>query len=163
MEPVSVRYRLTEPEFISACNAHWSAHRQGTVPNVIVGLLGGAIGFALLLIAFWIAVFLIAAGALLLTIIGVRSLLWRRSFREAKKYTDDIAVVFQDDLVRVESAEGRSDLNWDFFNWYLDTPDCILLYTTKRHFSIIPKKSFQDSRSVQLVLELAGKRLIPIR
>jgi hypothetical protein len=148
---------------MSACNAHWSAHRQGTLSNLIVGGVGVAIGLISFALSLWLAIFVISAGASLLIMTWARFLLWRRFFREAKKYNDDVSVVFRDDAVHVESAEGKSDLNWDFFSWYLDTADYVLLYTTKRQFSVVPKKSFPDSESLRRFLEQVEKKLKRIR
>jgi hypothetical protein len=159
MEPISIRYRLTEPEFMRACNAHWSVHRQSTLANLILGTVAILLGLILLFFTFWVALFLAIVGSILLLITWLRSLLWRRAFREAKKYNDDVSVVIKDDAIHVENAEGKSDLNWAFFTWYLDIPDHILLYATKKNFSVIPKRSFPDTRSIDRFLEIVEKKL----
>lgn len=154
---------MTEKEFMTVCGLHWSANRQGTRSNTIVGLAGLVIGFVALLLLFWMGALLIAVGALLLLATWVRSLLWQRAFHEAKKYNSDIAVRISDDCLHVESAVGKSDLNWNFFTWYRDTPDHVLLYMTKRNFSIIPKKSFPDRESLDSFLDLVRARLKNLR
>ena len=163
METISIRYRITEPEFMAACNAHWSTQRQSTLSNAIAGATAIVIGLVMLFFVFWLALFLAAVGAILLLITWLRSFLWRRAFREARKYTEDISVVVKDDVVHVETAEGKSDLNWTFFTWYLDTPDHILLYPTKRTFSVIPKKSFPDAKSIDQFLDAVKTKLKRIR
>ena len=164
MEPITIQYRLTEPEFMRACGSHWSAHRQGTMSNIFTGLLCLVVGLSLLFTTFrWIAAVFLVGGALLFIIVAFRSFMWRRAFRDAKKYNADISVVIRDDSVHVESAEGKSDLNWDFFTWYLDTPEHVLLYMTKRSFSVIPKSAFQDEQSVHSFMDLVKSRLARIR
>ncbi len=163
MEPISIRYRITEPEFMIACNGHWSAHRQSSLSNVITGAVAIIVGLALLLFTLWLGIVLTAIGGLLLLITLLRSLLWRRAFREAKKYNNNISIIIKDDSINVECAEGKSDLNWDFFTWYLETPDHVLLYMTKRNFSIIPKNAFQDDGSLQTFLNLVESKLKKIR
>ncbi len=163
MEPFSIRFRLTEAEFIKACNAHWSAHHQGTLSNAICGTAAFVLGVALLFFIFWPALILMAAGGILLSMIGLRTFLWRRAFRDAKKYTQDISVVINDDFIHVETAEGKSDLNWNFFTWYLDTTEHVLLYVTKRNFSVIPKSAFQDNERVQTFVDLVKAKLKKIR
>jgi hypothetical protein len=153
---------MDESEFMRACGAHWSAHRQGTMSNVITGLVCVALGLAML-ITFWLALFLAAAGGALILITGVRSLLWRKAFRDAKKYTGHISVIIKEDSIHVESTEGKSDLNWGFFTWYLDTPNHILLYMTKRSFSVIPKSAFQDEQRIQGFVVLVKSKLEKIR
>lgn len=163
MEPIEIKYRITEPEFMTACNAHWSAHRQSTVSNVVTGAIGLILGLLLLSFLFWFALFLATVGAILLAITWIRSVIWRRAFRDAKKYNEDISVVIKDDSVHVESAEGKSDLNWDFFTWYLDAPEHVLLYMTKRSFSVIPKSAFQNKQGLQSFINLAESKLKKIR
>ena len=163
MEPIAIRYRMTEPEFMKACNAHWTVHRQSTVSNVIAGAVAIVLGLTLLFVVFWLALFLAAIGGVLLLTTWLRSVFWRKAFREAKKYNDDIAVVIKEDCVHVESAEGKSDLKWDFFTWYLDAPEHILLYMTKRTFSVIPKSAFQDEQRIQSFVDLVKAKLKRIR
>ena len=154
---------MTESEFMMACNAHWTAHRQSTLSNVIAGAVAVTVGLALLFLTLWLAIFLATAGSILLLITLLRSLFWRRAFRDAKKYNNDISVIIKDDSVHVESAEGKSDLNWDFFTWYLETPDHVLLYMTKRSFSVIPKAAFQNDGNVQTFVNLVESKLKKIR
>jgi hypothetical protein len=131
--------------------------------NLVASTVAIVVGLALLFFVSWVAVILVAVGGLLLLITWLRSFLWRRAFREAKKYNDDIAVVINDDNVHVESAEGKSDINWGFFSWYIDTPEHVLLYMTKRNFSVIPKSAFKDEQSVQSFVELVRSKLMKIR
>jgi hypothetical protein len=163
MEPISIQYRMTEPEFMTACNAHWSAQRQSTASNLITSAVAIVIGVALLFLMFWLGLVLAVVGSILLLITGLRSFFWRRAFRDAKKYNDDISVVIGDDSVHVESAEGKSDLKWDFFTWYLDTPEHVLLYMTKRSFSVIPKSAFQDKQRVQDFVDLVKSKIEKVR
>ena len=96
---------------MTACRTHWSAHHQGTVSNSVAGMAGVLVGLALLPILCWLAALVVVAGAALLLITGLRTLLWRRVFREARKYHDDICVTFEDEGIRVQSAEGENDIN----------------------------------------------------
>ncbi|MDA0991488.1 MAG: YcxB family protein [Verrucomicrobia bacterium] len=159
MEPLAIRYRITEADFMTAWNAHWSSRREGTRTNCILGLIGLGLSAAMLAILFWLALVLAIASSLLLLITGLRTVLWRRAFRESKKYNRDIAVTVTDDSLRVESAEGTSNLNWDFFTWHRETPAHVLLYLTKRSFSIIPKASFRDDEGLKRFLALVESKL----
>ena len=163
MEPILIRYRMTESEFMEACRAHWSVQRLGLLSNTVVGVSGVLVGSVLFFFVTKLALFLVAVGALLLLVTWLRSVLWTRAFRGAKKYHEDISVAIRDDSIHVESAEGRSELNWSFFTWYLDTPDHILLYTTKQNFSVIPKKSFPNTQAVAQFLTLVTERLRRIK
>jgi hypothetical protein len=83
--------------------------------------------------------------------------------RDAKKYNEDISVVITDDSIHVETAEGKSDLNWGFFTSYLGTPEHMLLYMTRRSFSVIPKSAFPDKQRVQIFVDLVNYKLTKIR
>lgn len=146
-----------------ACGNHWSAQRQATRSNIIIGLLGLVVGVLLFTALRWLALVFLVSGFVLLTLVVLRAVLWRRAFREAGKYKKEIFVVFKDDSVHVESAEGRSDLNWSFFSGYLETPEDVLLYITKRNFSVIPKGAFSDEQAVQGFMNLVKSHLDSIR
>lgn len=154
-QPIAIEYRLSESEFMEACNAHWSAVGQGRT-NVIAGWLGVAVGLGLSMISPPGGVILIIAAGLLLALTWVRSLLWRRAFRDEVKYKDAIRLAIDEDALRVETAEGTSILNWGAFRSYLDTSDYVLLYITRRRFSIIPKRAFPDRQSIERFLAIVS-------
>jgi hypothetical protein len=93
---------------------------------------------------------------------ALRSYTWRRAFRGAKKYTDNILLEVSTDGLHVECADGTSDLKWSFFSWYLDTPDYVMLYITKHRFSVIPKKAFADDGRLAQFMELVENNLEPL-
>jgi hypothetical protein len=130
---------------MSACRAHWSAHRLGTLSNSIAGAIGMGVGLATIRLFEWLGLAVAIAGAGLLVVTGLRSFLWQRAFREARKCHEDISVVFDEEHIHVESAEGKSDLNWGFYSWHLDTADHVILYMTKRAFSVIPIAAFSGT------------------
>ena len=159
MNPIEIRYSLTLPEFMRACSAHWRAQRQGSVFQMGAGLVGIAAGIAALDFVQWLAIALIIVGALMLLIVWMRWLLWRRAFRESRKYTEDIFVVASHDGLHVESAEGTSDLKWGFYSKYLDTREFVLLYMTRHSFSVIPKSAFASEQEAKRFVELVESHL----
>ena len=163
MEPISIRYKITEPEYMKACSAHWSAQGYGTISNLIWGFLAIAFGIVFLTFIFWLAVFFFICGGILLFLLLIRTFIWRRAFRDTKKFHNDIFVEFKDDSIHSENLEGKSDLNWSFYSWYLDTPDHVLLYMTKRSFSVIPKSAFKDEHSLQAFINTVKSKLKRIR
>ncbi|QDV22897.1 YcxB family protein [Aureliella helgolandensis] len=163
-EEIRVSYRLSLSEFMRACEAHWRAQRQGTVSNAIAGALALATGIGLWFFNwFWLALTLAILGCALLGLIGIRQVLWRKAFRDARKYHGEISVSFSNDGVHVETLEGKSDLNWGFFSWYLDTPEHVLLYMTKRTFSVIPRSAFSETRTEDAFRLLVTSKLPVIR
>jgi len=161
---ISVSYRLSMSEFMCACEAHWRAQRQGTVSNAIAGMLALTAGIGLWLFNwFWLALILVISGCALLSLIGMRRILWQRAFRDARKYQGEISVSFSTEGVHVETLEGKSDLNWGFFSWFLETPEHILLYMTKKSFSVIPKSAFNESETEDAFRKLVTSKLPVIR
>jgi len=138
-------------------------HRHSTASNLVIGVFATVLGLALLYFTFLLALILAVVGGLLLFLTWLRYFLWRRAFREAKRFNDDIAITMNDDSLHVESAEGKSDLKWGFYTWYLDTPEHVLLYMTKRNFSVIPKSAFQDDAQIQGFMNLVRSKLGKIK
>jgi len=154
---------MTEPEFMRACNAHWSAHHHSTASNLVISATAIILGSALLLFTFWLALILAIAGGMLLFLTWFRYFVWRRAFRESKRFNDDIAIAVDNESIHIESAEGKSDLKWGFYTWYLDTPEHVLLYMTKRSFSVIPKSAFKDEQHTQGFVDLVRSKLKRIK
>lgn len=162
MTPIVITYRLTLPEFMTACNAHWSIHKQGSRTNAILGVIAIAVGLALWPFSSWSAFFLVLGLVLLLLVIG-RSILWRRAFQDAKKFAGDISVTFGDEKIHVDTTDGVSDFNWSIYNGYLDTPEYVLLYLTRRSFSVIPKSAFANANSQREFMSLVDSKLPRVR
>jgi hypothetical protein len=161
MSRIEISYTLTQSEFMAAAEAHWKAQGVGTASSVFVGL-GVALLGGLIVVPFpWFGWVFLILGAILLTLSGARWWIWCRAFKEARKYTEAIHVVFAEEGIHVDSAEGTSDLNWTFYSSYLDVPDHVLLYMTKRAFSVIPKSAFGGEEDLREFLRLVELRLEP--
>ena len=159
MDPIEIRYTLTQDEFMKACSAHWRAHRQGTSSQVIAGSVGVVMAIVAWDLVHILAVALLVVGLLIWCVPVLRWLLYRRAFREAKKYTEDIHAVFSHDGIHIDSAEGTSDLNWGFYSKYIETPDFVLLYMTRHQFSVIPKSAFTGADQALRFVDLVDSRL----
>ncbi len=58
MDFISIRYSITESQYMTACRAHWSARGQGTRSNALAGILCMAEGIGLMfttLLSGWIS------------------------------------------------------------------------------------------------------------
>jgi ABC-type bacteriocin/lantibiotic exporter with double-glycine peptidase domain len=148
---------------MSACQAHWSARGQGIWSNTIIGISALAFGLFCYTVQAWLALILLILSVGFLTITWIRIPIWRKNYRESKKYTDNISITFEEDTLHTETVEGKSDLNWTFFSWHLETPDHVLLYTTKQHFSVIPKKAFLDKDSLQWFIDKVRQKVKRIK
>ncbi len=153
MEPISASYEISETDFMKACDSHWKALGQSAGKLTLAGLASVAIGGVIAWYFPWgllhgLALAVVALGGLLAAIVPLRSLIWRRAYRDAKKFQEAITIEFSDDIIHVESAAGISDLKWDAYNRYLITPEFFILYMAKHTFSIIPCSAFSsDDRS----------------
>lgn len=160
MEPVSIHYRLSEKQFMVACNQHWSAHTQGSRMNILAGSVGVVTGLLLIPSMSWLAIAITISGSMLLALTFLRSWLWRQAYRDARKFTDNITIALHDDRIHIETADGISDLQWSYYTWYLETDDFLLLYASKRIFSVIPKAAFPDEETKERFLGLVRSRLL---
>ncbi|MEI8020926.1 MAG: YcxB family protein [Schlesneria sp.] len=158
MTPIKVTYRLTLQEFMAACHSHWNTHKQGARANLIFGVIGIIAGAALLPFH-WIGGLLIFICLALIAMVIGRSIMWRHAFLDNKKFTAPISLIFGDETIHVETIDGTSDLNWSFYSGYLETHELIMLYMTRRTFSVIPKSAFADANQVRDFMSLVGSKI----
>lgn len=154
-----IRYRISARDFMAAYEAHWSARHIGTRANLIAGALALLLSGAVLPLARRPAWFLAATGLVLLGLTGLRLLIWRKAYQGARKYQAEIVLTIAATGVRIETAHGRSELTWDFFSAFRETSDYLLLYLTRRTFSIIPQRAFPDAATRARALALVRQRL----
>lgn len=163
MKPITLRYKISEDEFMRASRAHWKGTGSSTWTTLIAGFVGLVLGLIVYVINPLFGILLGGASMLLMTMVAARDVLWRRGFHKALKYTDAIEVTFDDESIHLRSAEGTSELEWDVFTGYLHTKEHVLLYVTKQYFSIIPRAAFADGASLKSFEELVNSRLRPIK
>jgi hypothetical protein len=162
MTPISITYRLSLPEFMAACHAHWNANKQGARANSIFGVIGIIAGAAMLPFHL-MGAFLMLIGIVLIGMVIGRSILWRRAYMDSKKFTSPISLIFNDETIHVETIDGVSDLQWSVYSSYLETPEYFLLYMTSRTFSVIPKSAFVNATKVRDFVSLVGSKLRSIK
>ena len=162
MTPIEITYRLTLQEFMAACHAHWNAHQQGARANSILSAIGIIVGAALLPFH-WIGALLIFICIVLIAMVVGRSVIWRHAFLDNKKFTAPISLIFGDETIHVDSLDGTSDLKWSAYSGYLETSEYILLYMTRRTFSVIPKSAFANAATVRDFVGLVGSKLQSIK
>ncbi len=161
MEPISIEYQLTKKEFLQACNYHWNSHKVGIKSMIILGIVGIALGSILICLKFLteLAVAFVILSIILLILPLIRHIIWQKSFDNNKKFHNKTKVVFDDNLLHVKGALGSSELKWDIYSNYLETPEYVLLYMTKRNFSVIPKYAFESQYSLTSFINLVKSKL----
>jgi hypothetical protein len=159
MNAIEIHYTLTLAQFMQACSAHWKATRQGTLTQIVAGSIGVGVGLLAMDFAEWLAIALVVVGVAIWGVSLLRWVMYRRTFHEAKKYTQNIHAIFSHDGIHIDSAEGTSDLNWGFYSKYRDTRDFVLLYMTRHQFSIIPKSAFASVDEAKRFVDLVDARV----
>ncbi|MGI9381848.1 MAG: YcxB family protein [Methyloligellaceae bacterium] len=159
MTPITATYTLTVDEFMSACEAHWRARKQGTTrTNLIAGAVGVVAGLLGMPVSTWLGATAMSVGAVLLLLTTLRLILWRRAFRTTRHLGNETSVAFTGDAIDVETVDGRSRLEWSFYRAYRETVGAFLLYTGRAHFSVIPKRAFEP-KDVERLARLLGDKL----
>lgn len=147
MTAIRATYHLSEADFMKACEAHWRAMRQGSLSATLIGLgavlLGAAVAWRFPRgLTHTLALTIVGVGGLFPAIIIARYFIWRKTYRDARKFQDSLSIEFTDEIIHVASAAGASDLNWSAYHRYLETEEFYMLYMAKHVFSVIPKKAF---------------------
>lgn len=153
--PLRATYRLSEAEFMNACERHWKALGQGSAMGVNIGLaavlLGGFLAWRFPWgLAHKLCLAIVAVGGLFPVVILVRGWVWRRAYRGAKKFHDNITIAFNEDSIHVETAAGVSDLNWTAYRRFRELGDYFILYMSTHTFSVIPATAFSPADREEL-------------
>jgi hypothetical protein len=141
---VTTTYKLTEQDFMNGCGQLWAHRAMGRTGNYVVAGLVVALGLMLLWqgVPGWWGWGLLIGAAVFIGLDISRDQIWRRYYRGAAKYQDEITATLSEDGVAVRSAEGANDLPWSHFKNYVMTRDYIVLLLDQRSFSLIPRTSF---------------------
>lgn len=143
MTKTTIRYTMSEAQFMQAAGALWSYEAIGVKGNLILAILAVGAGPVLLIYGQPLGWLCLAIAAFFVILTWGRSYIWRRAYRKMEKYTAPITASFSAERVSVDSAQGASDLPWDYFKSYAETPDYVFLFAPKRGLSIIPKTAFE--------------------
>ncbi|MDQ8183865.1 YcxB family protein [Pelagicoccus sp. SDUM812005] len=144
MKEFQLTYSISLDDFLDAHEEHWKSTGHSTRGSVIRGIVGVIAGVVVGYYVGWIGYVLSGVGAVLALMPLWRRHLHARSFKEYKKYKDQIQVTFKEDQIDVETNDGDSKLKWSTYTKIFDTKDYILLYLSERSFSIIPKRVFPE-------------------
>lgn len=163
--PLRATYRLSEAEFMNACELHWKARGQGAAMGTGIGLAAVLLGAFLAWrypfgLTYKLSLAIVALGGLFPVVILIRGWIWRRAYRGAKKFHDNITIAFDEDTIHVETAAGVSDLNWGAYNRFREFGDFFILYISAHNFSVIPSSAFAESDRDEL-RALLKRKLAP--
>jgi hypothetical protein len=155
MPDVQLSFRYAESDFVRACQAHHTSKRRLIFDAFLV------IGFAALGVYrisnandskhdFWMGIVMISLSALLILFFVLACwVIPRYIFRHEPKFRDDYFLHFSDEGIHFRTANIDSHLQWSMYDRALITPHSYLLYYSKRQFTIVPKRFFENSEQQQ--------------
>jgi len=151
METVDLSFRYAEEDYVRAMRAHYvSRLRLPLDIAVIVGLavLGayewrsGSRGFGISLLC--------VSAIFALVLVAAFAIIPRISFRNQPKFRDDYSLSFSPQGIHFRTAHIDSDLQWGMYTSALVDAYSFILYYGSQHFTVIPKRVFQDGSQRQL-------------
>ncbi len=173
MEPVTVRYKLSEKEFLDAAQLISAPHTAEMKFRRIAGYIFIAPGFFLLLISLaveWPVAVALTIALLVLRVFVSRSHLLkaaRHYYRNDGKFRDAMTLTFTAENLTVQSKHMESKLGWKLYTDVLESENCYALVYGEdlRMMTIVPKRAFQSQRQHLAFRELLGalfRRALPL-
>ncbi|GJM78715.1 YcxB family protein [Paenibacillus timonensis] len=157
---MKLNYQYSEREFITAMNQNLNLKRLAFDVVLAVGLL--VYGFYLISInlAVLLAAFLVALSVLFVFMILVRIIVVPRVvFRREPKYREEYELVFQEDEILFTAGGLDSIIKWDFYKSIRETKDFIYLIYSKNGCSIIPKRAFQNNEEQEIFIKFVRSKI----
>ncbi len=160
---MTVKYRITESDFMTAYEAFWRSRNLGGKTELVSAIMAISGGLLLLWLDNSLGWLLVSSGAALGAVVPLRQFLHRRAYRENRAYSGDTTVRFSDDQIDVSNPIGESDLNWSFYQSALESDDFFMPMISKRSFSIIPKRVFASEEEMDSFRSLLESKLGAIK
>lgn len=166
MEPVTVNFKLTEQEFLSACRAMTLGDSRQRLRVFAAPPLWAAAMTAMLTVVFDFGL----SSALLFTLSPTALLgalyyytldvLPRRAFRGDRKFQDPVTFTFTPDHVFARTRLIESRIDWRLYTDVLEGRDCYVLVYGKdvRMLTPVPKRAFRSREQEQAFRALALPR-----
>ena len=167
MEPVTVNFKLTEREFLSACRVLTLGGARQRLRVFAAPPLWAAATTALLTLGLdyeltSALLFTVSVTALLVALFYYTlDVLPRRSFRGDRKFRDPVTFTFTDDHIFVRTRLVESRMDWRLYSAVLEGRDCYVLVYGRdvRLLTPLPKRAFKSREQEQAFRALAFARL----
>ncbi|HKP72383.1 MAG TPA: YcxB family protein [Pyrinomonadaceae bacterium] len=164
MEAVTVRYKLSEKEYMEASRLIFSPNAQERKFRVAVAVVLSALAFPLLFMSLGLNVLVailigLAFVPLLLYVARLNYLaVARRCYRGDGKFREAMAVTLTDEHITVQSKNIDSKLGWKLYTDVLEGESCYVLVYGRdlRMMTVVPKRAFQSKRQHLAFRELMG-------
>ncbi len=157
----SINFFLQWEEYFAA-QEFFRRHRQRLSPSLIIGTLlivFGAILFLLGDLFFFAADVLVIGIIILLAAPLVRRLVSKRKWRREPFYHAEHEVTFSEDGIYFRMGQTESNLNWMYYQRWVESPEGFLLVYGNDSFNLLPKRAFGDEKLVGDFRTLVKKKL----
>ena len=61
------------------------------------------------------------------------------------------------DIIKYQAKDVSSDIDWNYYKGFIETPNTVLLLYGKRYYSVIPKDAFSNIELENFILTLREK------
>jgi hypothetical protein len=162
-EQVDVRFRLPWQEYYAA-ERFLLRQRQRFAPEQFVGVALLTVSAALYAVAGlgWFQPLMSAAGLVLVSTPFFRRQGLRRRWAREPLHREEHVISFTKSRIRYLLGGVESDLNWSYFQSWLESPDGFLLVTGEDVFNLIPKRAFAGEAAVSRFRAMAASKLRPV-
>jgi hypothetical protein len=163
-ETVSLFFRYAESDYARALRAHYSSRlrvRLDIVAVIVTALLGvyswRSPDYH------WLGVVCLAASfVLVLMLFAAFVVIPPLAFRSEAKFRDDYSLTFSEDGIHFRTAHIDSQLQWSMYSRALIDVHSYVLYYGSRHFTVIPKRVFQNAEQQQIFEPLVTQHVSKI-
>jgi hypothetical protein len=163
-EPISLRFKYTEEEYIAAVRLYMMRSADFKVRVAIAALY--AVGCISL---FWWLGFDFDSSVILLFIFASclpffiafmhLFVLPRQRFRSDPKFRDEYLLEFSDDGIHFMTSEIDSLLQWSVYSKVIEDERFYLLVYGRHMISVIPKRAFQSAAQEEAFDQLLRRKL----
>ncbi len=164
MEPIHLKFRYTEADWVAAMRLHFRQTlklRRDLAAAIVIGFLGFAFGasYGFTMLLPWV----LAGGAALVVLLVAAAWYvvpgW--SFQRSPKLHDEYDLLFSEEGIDFRIAHVGSKFDWTRYRGYLADESCWLLYYGKATFTAIPKRLFPTAEDAQGFAQLIQRKLSP--
>ena len=153
MEPISVRFKLSEQEYMAAARLLTFSNTEAQV-RLVVSYNLFALGLFLLMMAGEFSLFTSGvAGACTLIALAfcfyyTHVVLARRCYRGDQKFRHGLALTFTDEHIHVQADQIDSKLGWKLYTDVREDESCYVLIYGKdlRMMTVVPKRAFKSKQ-----------------
>jgi hypothetical protein len=162
--PIKLTIRYAERDFVRALRAHFASRvrlRFDIFLSVILAAAGAYL-WALKSMHWLGVVCVVASVAMILLLFVAFVVIPPLAFRREPKFRDEYSLTFSSEGIHFRTTHIDSTLQWDLYTSALVDNHSYVLYYGWRHFTLIPKRVFQNPEQRQLFERLLAENIATI-